>query len=167
MNLVILLATALIPLLIGAIWYNKSVFGNTWIRTAGMTEERLRQGSMIKIYGLTYLLSFFVAVILQVLVIHQIHMFSILAEEPGVKDAGSEVSKMMADFMAKYGSNFRTFKHGVFHGVIAGIGLASPIIGFIALYERRSFKYFAVHAGYWIVTMALMGGVLCQFMKYY
>jgi hypothetical protein len=165
MDILILLATALIPLVLGAIWYNKHVFGTAWRNSAGMTEERLRKGNVFVRYGLMFLLCFFVAVILQVSVIHQAHVFSILINEPGFNDPGSEVHKYFTDFMAKYGSNFRTFKHGAFHGTLTGFLLLMPVIGILSLFERRGFKYFAIHTGFWIVSLALMGGVLCAFIK--
>jgi lysylphosphatidylglycerol synthetase-like protein (DUF2156 family) len=60
-------------------------------------------------------------------------------------------------------TDFRTFKHGAFHGIIATIGLVLPIIGINALFERRGFKYIALHVGYWLVCLILMGGFICQF----
>ncbi|HPH81947.1 MAG TPA: DUF1761 domain-containing protein, partial [Flavobacteriales bacterium] len=68
-----------------------------------------------------------------------------------------------ADFMSKYGNTFHTFKHGVFHGVLAGIFFALPVLGINSLFDRKSFKYIAINAGFWIVTLALMGGIICQF----
>ncbi|MFY9309226.1 MAG: DUF1761 domain-containing protein [Bacteroidia bacterium] len=70
---------------------------------------------------------------------------------------------MIKDFLAKYGNNFRTFKHGVFHGVMAGFTIALPILGTNAMFERKGFKYIAINVGYWIVCLALMGGVICAF----
>ena len=64
--------------------------------------------------------------------------------------------------MEKYGSNFRTFKHGVLHGVIGAITIALPVIGINALFERRSFKYVLISGGYWIVTFMIMGGIICM-----
>jgi len=97
------------------------------------------------------------------MVIHQLSVFSILANEPGISDPNSEVGMMLKNFMEKYGTNFRTFKHGALHGAIAGITIALPIMGTNALFERKGFNYILVNAGYWIVCMALMGGLLCQF----
>ncbi len=54
--------------------------------------------------------------------------------------------KLFADTLAIYGNDFRTFKHGMLHGTIAGIGLALPVIAVNALFERRSFKYIAINA---------------------
>lgn len=154
---------ALVPLIIGFVWYNPSVFGKAWMHETGMTEEKAKGANMALIFGLTYLFSVFVAFCLMMLTIHQIHVGSIFAGDPSAKDPNSEVGRFLADFFAKYGNNFRTFKHGAFHGTIAGILIALPVIGVNALFERRSFKYIAINAGYWIVSFALMGGLICAF----
>ncbi|HRN41812.1 MAG TPA: DUF1761 family protein [Vicingus sp.] len=31
------------------------------------------------------------------------------------------------------------------------------------MFERKGFKYIAINSGYWIITLGLMGGVICQF----
>lgn len=58
-------------------------------------------------------------------------------------------------------NHFRTFKHGAFHGVFFGLMVILPVICINALFERRGFKYIAVNAGFWIVSLAPMGGVIC------
>ena len=118
---------------------------------------------MMVIFGVSLLLSFLLAMELQFLVIHQFSVYSILANEPGIKDPNSDISKYLSDFMLKYGNNFRTFKHGAFHGTIAGIMLSLPIIGINSLFERKGFKYIAINVGFWIVCMALMGGLICAY----
>ncbi|MEM1124806.1 MAG: DUF1761 domain-containing protein, partial [Bacteroidota bacterium] len=30
-----------------------------------------------------------------------------------------------------------------------------------ALFERRGWKYIWIHTGYWFITLALIGGLLC------
>ena len=37
-----------------------------------------------------------------------------------------------------------------------------PILGIQAMFEKKSFKYVAINAGYWIVTLAIMGGIICE-----
>ena len=160
MNPTAIFVTALIPLLVGAIWYNPKVLGTAWMKASGMTEEKMKGSNMLLIFGLTYLFGLFLAAILNSLVVHQNHIYSILANEPGFGNKDSEVGIFIADFMNKYGENFRTFKHGAFHGVLSGLLLALPIIGIIALFERRSFRYIAIHTGYWIITFTLMGGLI-------
>jgi len=155
------LLSALIPLVIGAIWYNPKVFGNAWMKASGMTEEQIRSGNMLVIFGLTYILGLFASLTLGFLVIHQSHLYSVVMNEPGFGEEGSAVMVYVSDFMSKYGDNFRTFKHGAFHGLLTGITFALPIIGIVGLFERRGWKYILIHAGYWIITLTLMGGLLC------
>ncbi len=153
---------ALIPLVIGFIWYNPKVFGAAWMKSADMTEEKMKGANMALVFGLTYLFSLFAAFGLMSLTIHQLSVFSILANEPGMQDPNSEIMVYFNSFMAKYGNNFRTFKHGALHGVIASILLVLPVIGVNALFERRGFKYIAINVGFWMVCFALMGGLICS-----
>ena len=161
MNFTAILISTVIPLLIGFVWYHPKTFANTWMREAEVSEEKIKGRSMGLIFSLTLLLSFFLSFAMEYIVIHQMHVYSIFANDPTMSDPNSELGLMLKDFMEKHGSNFRTFKHGVLHGVIGAITIALPVIGINALFERRSFKYVAIHFGYWLVTMALMGGVIC------
>ena len=162
-NFPVILLASLVPMIMGFIWYNPKVFGAAWMKETGLTKESMEGAKMGRIFLMAFIYSFLAAMAIQFAVIHQFHMFSILAGEPGIMDPNSEVSKMLSGFMAKYGHCYRTFKHGAFHGTIVGIFLALPIVGTSALFERRSGKYVLIVAGYWIVCIALMGGIICQF----
>ncbi|MCX6296253.1 MAG: DUF1761 domain-containing protein [Bacteroidetes bacterium] len=156
-NFMILLLAALVPTFTGFIWYNPKVLGTAWMNASGVTPEKMKGANMAVIFIVSFLLSFFLAFALQFMVIHQWGVFSSLATGlPGTKED-------FADFMLKYGQNFRTFKHGALHGAMSGLMIALPIIGTNALFERKGIKYIAINAGYWIITMALMGGIICQF----
>ncbi|HEY0031258.1 MAG TPA: DUF1761 domain-containing protein [Bacteroidia bacterium] len=161
-NFLIILLTALVPLVMGFIWYNPKVFGTAWMKAAGVPAEN-KSANMPLIFGLSFLFSFFLAFAIQFMVIHQWSIFSVLANEPGIADPNSEVGMMVKDFMEKYGTNFRTFKHGALHGVIAGITIVLPVLGTNAMFEGKGAKYILLNVGYWTVCLALMGGILCQF----
>jgi len=154
---------ALIPLLIGFIWYNPKVFGKAWMKAADITEDKMKGANMAVMFGVTYLLSLFAAFGLVAITIHQTHLFSLFANEPGIQDPSSEVGMLFKSMMDKFGTNFRTFKHGAFHGVLMGILLALPVLGINAIFERKKFKYIAINVGFWIVCLALMGGTICAF----
>jgi len=79
-----------------------------------------------------------IAMALMPIVIHQFGVMSTLAGEPGFSDPNSEAGKFFSDMMAKYGTRFRTFKHGAFHGTLTAIFFALPLIGINALFERKS-----------------------------
>jgi hypothetical protein len=156
---------ALIPLVIGMIWYNPKVFGNAWMKASNTPMPEPGKGpSMIKMLGLTYLMSVFVAMALISITIHQTALFSLMAGDKTVADPNSEAGQYLAGLFAKFGGQFRTFGHGAFHGTLAGLFIAIPVTGVSALYEGRSFKYVMIAGGFWVVSMALMGGVICGFM---
>jgi hypothetical protein len=154
-NFIAIIVAALVPLIVGFIWYNPKVFGNAWMQASGMTEEQIKGGNMAKIFGLALLFSFLLAFTLPTLVNHQMAAVSL---------TGGDVENALPSFQAfmdDYGDAFRTFKHGVFHGVLAGIFIALPILGTNALFERKSAKYILINSGYWIVTLGIMGGIIC------
>lgn len=163
MNLAVIALAALIPLVIGFIWYNKFMFGNAWMKATGVTPESAKGTNMAVVFIMTYVCCFLAGFILQFLVIHQFGFFSTLMKEPGLMQPGSDMNNYAMDFMNKYGDRFRTFRHGALHGTMAGLFMITPIIAVNAMFERKGFKYIAINGGYWIVSLALMGGVICAF----
>jgi hypothetical protein len=163
-NYIAILAATLVPLALGFIWYNPKIgFGNAWMRTSGMTPEKAKSMNMAVLLGVSALLALFFAFGVQSIVVHQNHLMSILMTQPDFREAGSQSSEMYKQVMDQYGHSYRTFGHGFFHGFLAGIMLALPIVGTNALYEGRGFKYIAINSGYWILSMAFMGGIICGF----
>jgi len=154
-NFIAIIVAALVPLIVGFIWYNPKVFGNAWMQASGMTEEQIKGGNMAKIFGLALVFAFLLAFTLPTLVNHQMGAVSL---------TGGDIENALPSFQAfmdDYGDAFRTFKHGVFHGVLAGFFIALPILGTNALFERKSAKYILINSGYWIVTLGIMGGIIC------
>ena len=161
-NFLTLALSALIPLLVGFIWYNPKTFGNAWMKAADMTEEKIKGANMGLIFGLTFIFGFFAAIGLFMAVVHQAHIYSLFQGDPGFGEEGSATMQKVADLMAEHGLKFRTFKHGALHGGMTAALLAIPVLAINALFERKGFKYIAIHAGYWIITFLLMGGVISQ-----
>ena len=62
-NLLAILVAAATGFLIGGLWYGP-LFGKAWMAEHGFTEEQLRRGNMLKIYGLTFAFSVLSAVFL-------------------------------------------------------------------------------------------------------
>lgn len=161
-NFLVVAIVALIPLLIGFIWYNPKVLGSAWMTSAGITEESMKGANMALIFGLTYLFSFFLSLAFLSLTIHQTHLFSLLQGNPDVGVAGSAANQELMDLVAKYGANFRSYKHGALHGFIACLIIVLPVMGVNALFERKGFKYIAINVGFWAVCMIIMGAIICQ-----
>lgn len=161
-NFITLALSALIPLVVGFLWYNPKTLGTAWMKAADMTEEKMKGANMAIIFGITYVLSIMVAMGLFYSVIHQAHIYSLFQGDPGFMEEGSATMGKIADLMNEHGHKFRTFKHGALHGGIAAIFMALPVLGINALFERKGFKYIAINVGYWFVSFLLMGGVICQ-----
>jgi hypothetical protein len=161
-NFLAILVAAVVSLPIGFIWYNPKVFGTAWMKSIGATEETMKQGgNMALIFFLSVVFAFLIAFSLNFVVIHQGSLFSLLAGNPDVFKPGAKIEIYLNGQAQEYANNFRTFKHGALHGFLTGLLFATPIIGTNALFERRGFKYVAINGGYWIVTMAIMGGIIC------
>ena len=162
-NLLITAVAALIPLVIGAVWYNPKVFGSAWMKANGFQEGYKSKTKLGVIMLVSYLFNFFMAATITMIVIHQFGFFSTLKGTPGLEEVGSDAYNFAKQFMELYGDNYRTFKHGALHGTLFGFFVVLPVVGTHALYESKGFKYIAIHVGYWIVSLALMGGIICQF----
>lgn len=119
---------------------------------------------MALLFGLCYVLSVVAAFFLQSLVIHQGAIVSLLFPES--LEAGSDAQQLANDIMTKYSDRHRSFTHGMAHGSFVVIFFILPIIAINALFERRSWKYIFIHAGYWWISLMLMGGLLCQTLEY-
>lgn len=161
-NFIAILIATFIPIIVGSVWYNPKIgFGKAWMQATGITEEAGKKVNMPLVFGLTLLFSFFVAFIMQTVVIHQFHIYNFLHEQKDFAEPNSLSSSLLKQIMDNYATSYRSFKHGALHGTLAGLFLAFPIIAIPAIFEMKGVKYIAINAGYWIVSMALMGGVIC------
>lgn len=158
-NFVALFLAAIVTLVTGFIWYSPKVFGTIWMKENNLTQEELKKGNMLKIFGLTYIFSLMITMTLMSLTIHQSGAIGMIGGPPLIDSA----KPSFAAFMADYGMAYRTFKHGALHGFMSGLFFAFPLIGINGLFERKSWKYIFIHSGYWILTLTLMGGIICGF----
>lgn len=130
-NFVAILIASVIPLVVGFIWYNEKVFGKIWADSIGLTKEDAKKANMGVVFGLSFVMAVFLSFFLTM----------------NVNGAGQE-------------GQFDTFKHGALHGAILGIMVAMPIIITSGLFEMRKWKTMLINVGYWIISMAIMGGIL-------
>ena len=135
-NWLALIASAVSTLVVGSIWYGP-LFGKIWQKEVGMSVEQLKSGNFVKIFGLSLVFAFFIALMLYGIVMFGGGNGEIHGQDP-----------------------FLTFKHGAFHGAIMGLFIILPVIGTISLYERKSLRYVLITVGYWSLTFAIMGGII-------
>lgn len=153
----------LIPLMVGAIYYSKVLFGSAWMTANGFKESDLEGGNMAMIFGLSYLLGVILSFSLGGIVVHQTNVFQMMM--PDVLAAGP-AQELFNDLMAQYGDRHRSFGHGAIHGAIITLLFILPIIAINALFERRGGKYIWIHTGYWLISTCLIGGLLCATLEW-
>ncbi len=140
-SMIPIIVAALIPTIMGMIYYNPKTFGTAWMNSLGKTEEELKEGfnmALVTIIGLV--LSFFLAMSINALV-------ELMHKD--VNDAGELI----------YASH-HTFGHGALHGALLAIFFVLPIYMLNGMYERKTWKNMFINAGYWIITLALMSGLM-------
>jgi hypothetical protein len=152
-NFYAVLVSALVTLLVGFVWYNPKVFGTIWMNETGMTEEKAKQSNLLKVFGLTIFYSLLLSTIMPSLVIHQMGVLGVFE--------GNDKNPEFIEFMNLHGDAFRTFKHGALHGFISGVFFALPITAINSLFEQKSWKFILVTSGYWIVSLTIMGAIIC------
>ena len=115
MNWIAVIVAALIPMVIGFIWYNPKLFGNAWMKAAGMTEEKMKGGNMPVIFGVSFILSLLLALQMHTISIHQFNLDGLFNVGGQMPAPDSEDGKFLADFHAKYDGLHRTFQLTVWY----------------------------------------------------
>jgi hypothetical protein len=154
-NFLAVIAASFTTLLVGFVYYHPKVFGTIWMKETGLTEEELKKGNMLKIFGLTLIFSFLIAFMMQMFTIHQYGAFGMIGGDEKLATASYTA------FMAEYENAYRTFKHGALHGCMTALLFVFPILGINGLFEHKSWRYILVHAGYWVVSLTIIGGIIC------
>jgi hypothetical protein len=161
-NMLLSAGTALVPLLLGFIWYNPKVFGKAWMTAAGVTPEDGKKMNMPLVFGLTYILGFLMSIFLHIWTIHQFAFFSLLQPARGFADpAGFKEAINTAAVISQH--KFRSWSHGLAHGLFIGINFILPIIAINGMFERKNWKYILINWGFWTVSVIIMGMIICQF----
>ena len=62
LNYLAILLAALSTFILGGLWYSPAVFGKAWMKENGFTEEDMKKGNMIKIFGLAFVLALISAI---------------------------------------------------------------------------------------------------------
>lgn len=69
-NWLALIAAAISTFVVGSIWYNPKVFGKAWMESVGMTDEKIKEGNMIKTFGIGLIMAFIAAFFISYIVNH-------------------------------------------------------------------------------------------------
>lgn len=151
-NLIAILVAALVPMILGFIWYGPMLFQKAWMKESGVTEEKMKSGNMGVIFGVSLLLSVILAFFTQFLVVHEMGVM-------GMTEGQIEGETAQA-FINEWAGKYRSFGHGALHGAMAGVMFVFPIMATNGLFERKSWKLTLINAGYWTVALAIMGAII-------
>jgi len=149
---------AFIPLIIGYLWYHPKSFAvKKFAPTPYENGSNFTLGKLIW----AFLLSFTLVYGYINLVIHQMGFYELFFTD--LMQGNAESKKVVDEFLSLYGNKHRHFGHGLFHGVINAFVFALPFIGFFALIENKPARFYYLHLGYWLITSAIIGGLISAF----
>ena len=122
----------IMPLIIGYIYYHKSLFGNAWQNSIGLSDDNSKKFNKPIVLVFALILSFFLS------------FFLLNFNNSGINQEG----------------DFDNFQHGAWHGTFIAIIVVLPVIVINGYFGRKNWKNMLINLGYWIITLALMGGVI-------
>lgn len=136
MNMLSVAVATLIPMIVGFIYYHPKVAGGLWMKANGFTLESIGKGPKPILYVGALVLAFFLALFCHGNV------------------TGPD------QWTAADGHSYVTFGHGLLHGLGNTILVVLPILGTMAIFEKRNWQWLVVNCLYWLITLALMCGIL-------
>lgn len=148
---------ALIPLIIGSYWYHPKSFISKYSKLEFTKKNKFNISKVI----ILFLLSFTLVYGYINLIIHQMGFYELFFTDIILGNQESE--RIVNEFLNKYGDKHRHFGHGVFHGIINAFVFALPFVGFITILEKKDKLYFIHHFTYWLITSAIIGGCISEF----
>ncbi len=128
---------ALSTLVVGFLWYAPFSFQNAWMKSSGVTQEQMEGANMGIIFGLAVVFAFLITIPL-----------------------GFVMLTHTLECSPAYDPTSFSFAHGAFHGAIMGLFVALPVLATNALFERKNWTYILINAGYWVVCISIMGGII-------
>ncbi len=158
-NIPVIIGCAFIPFFIAYMWFHPSVFGGeTWKKLAGLTDAQNNKKVSALQLGVSVLLNFLLSFGVFIITVHQTHVFALTGPDKDAFKGGTALA-----FMQEYGDNFHTWQHGIGHGLAIGLlCFVIPILGYAVIFERKSFKYLLVNAGFWGISLLLMACVISK-----
>lgn len=135
-NYLAVLVAAIAAFVLGGLWYGP-VFGKQWMALMGMTKEKMeaeKSKGVAKSYILMFIGSLVMAYIL------------------------SYVVMAMAPYLAAMGTIGALA--GLEIGICMWLGFVAPVTMGSVLWEGRPWKLWFLNAGYYVVSLAVMGAIL-------
>lgn len=148
---------AFVPLIIGTYWYHP---GSLISKYSKIEFVNIKELGFVKVLVL-FLLSFTLVYGYINLIIHQMGFYELFFTD--IMKGNQESELIVNEFLSKYGNKHRHFGHGIFHGIINAFVFALPFITISAILDKRDKKYVLHHFSYWLITSAIIGGCISEF----
>ena len=139
-NWMAMAVATLMPMIIGFIYYHPKVLGGIWMRANGFTLESVGEGPKPILWVACLVLSFMLTFWCRVQFMDP-HQTSI-------------------DFDGNP-KDWITFQHGVVHGFAYTLFVVLPILGTLAVFEKKSLSWVLVNVGYWLLTLMAICAIVC------
>lgn len=134
-NLWAVLVGGIISMVLGALWYSPAMFAKKWAMLAGITDEKMK-AAMAKGMGMAYLTAFISSLLMTYILAHFV--------EIGLRASGQ----------------VGTFGLGAQMGAWIWLGFIATSFTGMVLWEGKSWKLYFINAGYYLVSLVLIGGIL-------
>lgn len=158
-NWLLLSLTSLIPIIVAYVWLNPNVYKHIF-KSWDLSQHNFRlTPSSIVVF---FVLSFMYSITIAYQVIHQLHFQSLLMNEVGFLKGEGNAYKDLVYIFELYGKNFRSFKHGAFHGLLNSIFIVLPILAYGKLTSASSWRSVFFQWMFWMICGVLMGGIICE-----
>jgi hypothetical protein len=134
-NWLAILVAAISAFVVGGIWYSPFLFGNAWMKDNNLTQEIIKNGNKVKIFGWAFLLTLI---------------------------AAANLGMFLADSPAECTGNCGQ-KTDLAWGSIAGFLAGIWVFCFVAihgLFEHRSWRLIFINGGYAMAALTLMGAII-------
>ena len=129
-NYLAVFLSAILSMIIGSLWYSPIMFGNIWMKLGGMSPKDIEKAKK-KGMGKLYFAAFI----------------------------GSLVAAFILAHFVQY-VIASTFFEGMETGCWLWLGFVAPVLLGSVLWESRPVRYYLINVSYWLVNLALMGGIL-------
>jgi hypothetical protein len=134
-NLLSVLLAGVASMAVGFLWYSPTLFGNAWMKEMGLTLKKLNSDKMKKAMGKTYGLSFLSSLVTAYVLSHVTSMSIAVFNYPLPTPAFTSAFFMWLGFVA-------------------------PVQLTSVLYDNKSWKLFAINAGYQLAALMAMAAVI-------
>jgi len=160
-NYFVVFATSIMPILLAKIWFSEPI--RSYFKLAPSSPINDSANKSIVLYAMMILLCFFFSISMHFQVIHQFHFKSMFLDEVGFNENQGGAFKAFEYIMNSYGGKFRSYKHGMFHGLLNAIFIVLPILFLLKIEFNFTKKTLLYYWLYFALTMMIIGSTICHF----